>query len=158
MNYHQCVCDFNFLKLPTLPKLKTDYQFYQNLLVNYHQKPNKIILKQSDTDMSDCEWFLYDGTHGVLARKPLVVLSPETLYVPVSFLHKTIHCQIVSGHWLINKKNINTLNVGCWSIVGELKAEQTMTLCRELLQNRTQQCCTTNLAIVFYISNFWKLW
>lgn len=50
VHYCQYITDFNFLRvvhvtaLP-LQKLKVNCQYYQNLLMHYHPKPNKFIYK-----------------------------------------------------------------------------------------------------------------
>ena len=62
------------------------------------------------------------------------------------------NCPIVTSHLFINKKKIDMLNINCWVVVSALKAEQAVMLCQELLQNRTQQCRATSLAIVICIS------
>ena len=84
MHYRQHVFEFGFLRvvcvaaLP-LPKLKVNYQHNQNLLVHYCPKSNKAVLKQSNTDISDCELTLDNDAGGMLTMKPLAVLSPEIL-------------------------------------------------------------------------------
>ena len=68
---------------------------------------------------SDCERSLDDDTPEATGAGSGSAIARNTPAVAVSSLHKAIHC---TCHWLMNKKKMNILNVGCWVVVSDLKA------------------------------------